>query len=313
MSQLTRRSGAWLAVFAATVAFAVAAPAAPALASTNDDVIDAYDEGLVAFDEYMNNDFTSLAEDAMMTGATEAQAKVEAAAAELQRLAESVSDSGLGERIAELGAGLSDLGATLTTFSNALLNYDDAGLMDSQDQMDAALARLEAAEIAYDTYMEEHPMAAGDTMWFLWTGLLALSVLCLVFAVVMWLKQGRSQFQSPAVKSARRNLLLSAALFAVGAAIPAVQYWTTEPGGEYWIFWYALVVGAIWFVFSVPRFFGAAKKAKQAALAPAPEPAPGAYPSAEAYPPAYPAPGADQAPTPNPGPAAPPDPNHPEA
>jgi hypothetical protein len=87
-----------------------------------------------------------------------------------------------------------------------------------------------------------------------------------VAGLVIWVVGRRAHYQDMAVPRALNGVLFAAALFAVGAFIPAVQYWLAEPGDHYMIFFYPLVIGGIWYVVAVPNYFVRASRAKKAAL-----------------------------------------------
>jgi hypothetical protein len=272
------------------IALGLAGQASPALASTTDDVLTAHDRAVIKFEVYTESDLENMPVDEWVALTTSTAEAIHADAAEVTSLAGGASKA-LGERIAELGAGLEDLAASLDALA-AASDGDAAAAADAQ--MSAALDRLSAAEFAYDDYLAEHPSESGDTMWFVWTGLVVLSALCLVVAVILWARSGKLASQAPPLAMARRNLALAALIFFAGALITAVQYWNTEPGEEYSIFFYPLVIGGIWFFVALPAYLSQTSKAKQAVAAA------GAAPGGAPYPPAP-----DQAAAPAPYPPAP--------
>jgi hypothetical protein len=280
---------------AAIVALTVTGPARPASADEIDDTIRAVDRAYIVFDAFVERDLWGMSpEEAQQRTASAAEA-IRDRGQDLNRLAEEASDEELAELTAGLGAGFHELAAGVALYGNAAAAGDEDGFNAAADSIGAVLDRLDAQTIAYDEYLAAHPLASGDIVWFIWTGLLALAVLCLLFAVFLTVKNRKSPYRTPQVLSARRDLLISALVFVAGAAIPAVQYWRTEAGGEYQVFWYPLAVGGICFIVGVPRYFSRARKAKRLATGGAPPavapgygPPPG-YAPAPGYgpPPAY--------------------------
>jgi hypothetical protein len=240
------------------------------LASITDEVLVTHLRAITLFEDYLESDLENMPIDEWVSFTNSTAEGLHADAAELQSLAEDAS-SGLAERVAELGAGIEDLAASLDALVAA---EDDAAVSAANDQMSAAVDRLAAAEIAYDDYLAEHPAASGDTMWFVWTGLVILAALCLVVAVILWVRSGKLARQFPPLGKARTNVALAALIFLVGTLIPAVQYWGAEPGEEYTIIWYPLVVGGIWFFVALRGFFSNNSKAKRGVAAAGAEPAP---------------------------------------
>ncbi|MDR3107126.1 MAG: hypothetical protein LBU05_02855 [Bifidobacteriaceae bacterium] len=275
-----------IGLFALLAALGVVAPASPAFAGTADDVQATYEKALSVLENKFGAIDFDTATPAEVTSQTGACAEeVNGYAADLQELADSASNDELSSRIAALAEGLNALATALNSYGpaneTAVATGDIAALTAAEDQYFAVIDQLTVAEQAYNTYLEEHPATAGDTMWFVWTGLFALSILGAVLALAIWAKNRKSPLLGHGLAASQRNLLLAAGLFLIGAGIPTAQYWRAKAGSEYTIFWYPLVVGGIWFLIAVPQYFAAAKKAKQAVAASASEPYPMSAPGAQ--------------------------------
>jgi predicted phage tail protein len=72
------------------------------------------------------------------------------------------------------------------------------------------------------------------------------------------------------LKDIRKNVLIAAAIFVAGAAIPAAQYWwgmnhpKADGTFEYYIFYWPLIIGAALFVGGLFQYLSAYMKLKKA-------------------------------------------------
>jgi hypothetical protein len=259
------------------VALGVLVPARPAFANTADDVIDTVEKASKAFEVYAQADPNTLTGPELAAKIEATAEEVRGYAADLERLADGAGDVGFGVRITELAMALDELADAWSALGAAAgaaiaAQPGDPALVAAANQVETAGDRMDKAAVDFDEYVKAHPIKTGDRRWFLWTGLLALAVLCLLVAIFIWIKSSHSPAQTTAVVAARKNLLAAGAFFVAGAAVTAVQYWKVEPGGTYQVFWYPMALGALWFLVGLPRYFAAASGAKQAAARPRPAP-----------------------------------------
>jgi hypothetical protein len=173
---------------------------------------------------------------------------------------------GLRQKINDVIAVLDRMANAIDGMADAWAAGDSSAYVAASDDFDKAQSELASAGEAYDEYVANNPLDSGDTLYILWFGLLLLSVVCLVVALIinaLTRKQHGTTMRGNkqvSLKDVRRNILVGAGIFVVGAAIPAAQYWwgMTHPNADgsftYYIFWYPLAIGAILFVASAFQY-----------------------------------------------------------
>jgi hypothetical protein len=153
------------AALAALVAWCVLVPASPAFAGLSDDVFEANDKAVAVYNAFIETDAPTAAQ----TAATAEE--IRGYASDVHEVASKASDTEAGALTDAIGSGLEALADGVGALGGALESGDDDAILAAAEQCDAAVDGLIAAATAFDDYMAEHPAAAGDTMWFVWTGL----------------------------------------------------------------------------------------------------------------------------------------------
>ncbi|MDR2347706.1 MAG: hypothetical protein LBD90_03610 [Bifidobacteriaceae bacterium] len=219
-----------------------------------------------ALDDFASLDPATATSESVLAELTGTEKTIRGNAAELASLAAKTSNAAHSALITELSAQMVLVADSMGAMAAAITAGDDPALAAAGAEFEAAGAEMDVKTREYFQFLADHPFESGDKMWFVWTGLLALAVLMFLVAVILALVSGKRAREFPPLRQSRRNLLLSSLLFAVGAAIPAVQYWRIEPGEDYHIFYYPLACG-LWFLFALPMHLAVSSHAKKAAKA----------------------------------------------
>jgi hypothetical protein len=188
----------------------------------------------------------------------------------ITKLAAIETSSGHKAKINDIVIVLNKLASSSDAMAQATLNQDDSAYWKAFNDFDATIDELNITSEAYVQYLKDNPLESGDGTYAMWFVILIISVACLVVAIII-VAAGRNQRgivpgsedgkKKPVnLSDVRRNILIAAVIFVVGAAIPAVQYYLAvqnAAAGEeftYYIFWYPLAFGASWFVLSIFQY-----------------------------------------------------------
>jgi cytochrome c556 len=176
----------------------------------------------------------------------------------------------------KLEAAASDMAASAQALIDALEQEDADAYTEAINQLNDAETAYNDVFVEANTYIANNPLDSGDTQYVLWFGLLVLSIVCLVGAIIMvaatrtqhgTVQQGNKPV---GLKDIRRNVLIGAGVFVAGAAIPAVQYWwgmnylKADGTFEYYIFYWPLILGAVLFVGGLVQYLSVYTKLKKA-------------------------------------------------
>jgi hypothetical protein len=255
--------------------------AQPALAASTSEQIGDQTVALVnAVDRFVDN-FEVAETDAQATAATLAlQSTMSLVRTNFEAAAESADNNDLKKYATEFATLAERFSVAAGQMNQAFIDADDTAYDVAVAAYNATLEDYNNKISSYNKLIADNPLASGDSTYILWFAVLALSVVCLVVAVVIF-AAGRNQFgtipgsedgkkKPVSLKMIRRNILIGAAIFLVGAAIPAVQYYIAVHNvqyGErfdYYIFWYPLAIGVIMFVFNLFKYFITYAKLKKA-------------------------------------------------
>jgi len=184
-------------------------------------------------------------------------------------------NAGHKEKINDMASALTRMANYSETMASTITDKDETAYREAYDGFILAEEDLEVASDAYDQYLKDNPLESGDSTYATWYIVLIVSIVCLVIALAVFFacrgqngvvnasqvdaKTGKTK--ETTLKKMRLEIVIASIVFVVGAAIPAVQYYiavhSIETGGEfeYYIFWYPLALGAIWFVIALPNYF----------------------------------------------------------
>ncbi len=253
-----------------TLGFAVT-PALPASAATNDEVEAIITRMVDKEDELFADSSDDPTEMAAILDKYEAS------------LRQSVTDlnnvKATGEfrrKIDAVSGAISDMAKSVHDMSVALKGGDSTAYSTATSDFETATNSMQTAGEAYDAYLADHPLDSGDSQYTLWFGLLILSVVCLAGAIIM-VAATRTQHGSVtnkqgkqvSLKDSRKLVLSGAVVFVIGAAIPAIQYWwgmhhpKADGTFEYYIFFWPLILGVIWFVLGLIQYLSTYVKVKK--------------------------------------------------
>lgn len=244
----------------AVVTLGLAAPCLPVQAAATDEVTQIVTEMIDSQTAIFAEDSDDLM---VLSGRFQQYADgVRKAASELDVI--SASD-GLMEKIDGIRAELDKMASEADLISDALLAGDETAYQDAYANFEKVYSALMVASDAYDQYLQDNPLDSGDTTYALWYTLLIISLVCLAAAIIVAVITRKQQGaivgkngRETTLKNVRRNVVIGAAVFVVGAAIPAAQYWMlvhSETGtGDYYILYYPLIIGAFLFLFSLVQY-----------------------------------------------------------
>lgn len=250
--------------------------AAPAFADTRDDLI-AADESLTdyvnSFLDVVNDSSTSVEDvaDAAQTFISDAQDSE----AQFTQVADKESDATVKGYAQDFASDTDDMITGAGEMSDAITAGDEDQYTDAVDDFNDAIDAYKSSADAYNQYIEDNPLASGDPLYALWLVLLIVAVALLIatilFAVLLRNHHGalppkpsrNGVVRQTTLRGLRRNLVIYAAIFVVGAAIPFVQYWiqahNSDGDGTYFIFWYPLLAGVLVIVFAIQYVITALK------------------------------------------------------
>ncbi len=191
-----------------------------------------------------------------------------------------------------------------TAIADAFTSQDSTALTQAETDLGAAFDAYDATADEYNTYLK----TAGDPSYIGWLIVLIVAVVLLILALLFALltrkqtgllpatENKKGKVQQASLKRLRWMVVLWAAVFVIGAAVPFFQVVFAQPDASgnytYRVFWYPLAAGALLTIFSVVQYFRAAARVRRegsaepfdpnAPLQPAP-----AQPAAEQPVPAY--------------------------
>ncbi|MCL2173886.1 hypothetical protein FWH58_01115 [Candidatus Saccharibacteria bacterium] len=236
----------------------------PALASTIDDlqVVDGkLSTATQSFYYSVSSASATKNVDSLNAAVSRFKTAVDDAKVEYARIATEAKSDGWRQITDKLTRAVNDMSDAASAIQAAIAAQDEAALAVAGDKYDTAVEDYNQATDEANNYMANNPFDSGDTQWTLWFGLLIVSVVCLAVAIaVNFLTRNQhgvttgKDGKATSLKDVRRNILIGAGVFVVGAAIPAVQYYwgmthrNADGTFEYYIFWYPLAIGAIMFV-----------------------------------------------------------------
>ena len=251
----------------------------PALASTIDDLGVAEQKLSTAVAEFLSDvESASSNQDveALNSAVSDFKVAVDGVKAEYARISREAKSDGWRAISDKMTKAVNDMSSAASEMQSAIVAQDAAALSAAGDKFDTATGDYDKATDEANEYMVNNPLDSGDTQWALWFGLLAVSVLCLVAAIIvnfLTRKQHGTTTnkagKNTSLKEVRRNILVGAGIFVVGAAIPAVQYWwgmthrNDDGSFTYYTFWYPLAIGAILFIGSAFRYVSVYLKVKK--------------------------------------------------
>jgi hypothetical protein len=247
---------------------AVFTPALPAGAAADDDI-----KGIVTRVHMQEETiFSELTEDPE----DNAQRFSEFASA-LHQASEDIGEvsvsAGLQEKVTDVRVQIDMMASSSAALGAALIAGDEDAYINAAQDFQASVSGLQAAGGAYDQYIASNPLEGADRTYFLWFGLVIVSLVCLVAAIVMvvvtrnqhgTVERGGKQVS---LKDTRKMVLIGAAVFVVGAAIPAGQYWwqmnNATGNFEYYIFYWPLIFGGLWFLAGLVQYVSVYAKLKK--------------------------------------------------
>jgi len=273
-----------LAAVASAVAVLIGlGSAAPAFAASQDDLSAADSQLGDAVDTLIDvvNASSSTADD-IVSGVDAFVTDAQDVADQFQQAADSASDASIKGFSNDFAAETRSLITAAQDLSTSVKNQDQTAYGNAIDDFNAAADAYSATADEYNQYLEDNPVASGDTVYGIWFTLLIIAIVLLiasiVFAVVAKRHQGAlppktgkdGKTKQTTLAGLRRNLIIWSAVFVVGAAIPFVQYWILvhNGGDSYYIFWYPLAAGAILFVVSVVQYLVATVRIRANGSAP---------------------------------------------
>jgi len=249
--------------------------AAPAFASSQDDLSAADSQLGDAVDTLIQvvNDGSSSADD-IVAGVDAFVPEAQDVADQFQQVADEASDASIKGFSSDFAAETRSLITAAQDLSTSVTNQDQTAYGQAIDEFNDASDAYSATADDYNQYLEDNPVASGDTVYGIWFALLVIAVVLLAAAIVFAIVAKRHQGALPpktgkdgkprqtTLAALRRNMIIWSAVFVVGAAIPFVQYWILvhNGGDSYYIFWYPLAAGAILLVVSVVQYIIATVK-----------------------------------------------------
>ena len=256
-----------------TLAFA----AAPVFASTSDD-LSAADRGLANVMETLVSDM-SRAENVsdLDQPITNFRTSAKYVKDEFARITREAKSDGWRQIAGKMAQAVDDMLSATADLQSAITAQDQTAYVAASNKFNTAVNDYEQAAKDANEYAINHPLDGGNTGWALWVVMLAVSVVCLVGALVAnFLTRNQhgvikeKDGKTFSLKQVRRNILIGAAVFVLGAAIPTAQYYYgmyhADAYGRftYTIFWYPLVIGVVLFVLSAVQYVMSFFKLKQA-------------------------------------------------
>lgn len=209
----------------------------------------------------------------------------ETAKNDFSNAAKSTGDGTLAGFANDLAGTAGDMASAADTLATAFTAQDQAAAQQGENDLNAAFDAYGKTVDKYNEYLK----TAGDPSFTGWLIVLIIAivllVLALIFALVTRKQEGllapktdkKGNVSQASLKKMRWMVVLWAAVFAVGAAIPFFQVITAQPDASgqytYTVFWYPLVIGAVLSVVSVIQYFIAASKVKKQGSAVAYDPA----------------------------------------
>lgn len=251
--------------------------AAPAMADTTDDLTKVDAALSTAAEEFgaVYSDQSAPLED-IATASKKFQAAAETAKSEFTKVAQK-ADSGSAAFAKEFAGEAGDMAAAAGALADAISAQDQSAAQQADTDLGAAVDAYSATVDKYNEYLKNQPTSNPTLM--VWLILLIVAivilVLALVFALLTRKQQGllepkvdkKGKVSQSSLKKMRWMVVLWAAVFVVGAAIPFFQVLFAKPdaNGEfrYTVFWYPLAAGVILTVVSVIQYFVAASKVKK--------------------------------------------------
>lgn len=248
---------------------------APAWADSNDDLV-AVDSRLgdavtVFSDVYQD----SSASNEDVTAAAETFSKAAGTAqTDFQAVADK-SDGEVSTFAAQFASEAGDMSKAAADIADAFKAQDSAALSTAESALGTAVDAYDKSADDYNTYLK----TVGDPAYIGWLILLIVAVvlliLALLFALLTRKQTGLTQAKADrkgnvrqsSLKRLRWMVVLWAAVFVVGAAIPFFQVAFAQPDASgnytYRVFWYPLAAGAILTIVGVVQYFVAASQVRK--------------------------------------------------
>lgn len=274
MKAVARVRGRSLIAAAVGLVLALGATA-PAWADSNDDLV-AVDSRLgdavtVFSDVYQD----SSASNEDVTAAAETFSKAAGTAqTDFQSVADK-SDGQVAAFAAQFATEAGDMSKAAADIADAFKAQDSAALTAAETALGTAVNAYDKSVGEYNTYLK----TVGDPAYIGWLILLIVAVVLLVLALLFALltrKQTgltaakadrKGNLRQSSLKRLRWMVVLWAAVFVVGAAIPFFQVAFAQPDASgnytYRVFWYPLAAGAILTVVGVVQYFVAASQVRK--------------------------------------------------
>jgi len=269
-----------LTLLSVTAILALSFVATPVFAGTTDDLKAANEKFTTATDEFYSDVLAAANNSdvkAMSKAVDEFKTIADSTKTEFARINKEAKSDGWRAISDKMTKAVNDMSLAAQELQTAIAARDASTIDAAGEKFDAAAANYQDAIDEANTYIANNPMDSGDTQWMLWFGLLAVSVVCLVGAIAIAMLTRKQHGtttdkndKATSLKDVRRNIVIGAGIFVIGAAIPAVQYWwgmthTSADGTfSYYILWYPLAIGAFLFIASAFQYITVYSKVKKA-------------------------------------------------
>ncbi len=270
MNRLSARTRRGAIAILAALLLVVSAPL-PAWADSNDDVLAVYDTlagEMDAFGRVYSDQSTS--EEAVIAAAQKFQKAAAAAQTDYQRIADDTDNGDAAKYAGEFATESGDIAAASGHIADAFTGRDSTALGSAESDLNAALTAYQHTADDYAAFLK----TTGDPSYVAWLIVLIVAVVyfavTLLFAALTRRQSGllpatvdkKGRLQQSSLKRLRWMVVLWAAVFVAGAAIPFFQVVFAQPDASgnytYRIAWYPLAGGAILSVVGVVRYLRAA-------------------------------------------------------
>ncbi len=182
----------------------------------------------------------------------------------------------------KLSDAVSKISIAAEAMSASVQSQDSDDYYAAANDYQAGMGQYQSAIDEANDYLVNNPLESGDTQYLLWFSLLGVSILAMLSAVAIFVFDRKrvgdtttfGNKKQATFASLRRNILIGAGIFVVGAAIPAFQYWygMHNPNADgtftYYIFYWPLLIGGVLYVAGLVQYavavFGSKKGSIQA-------------------------------------------------